>query len=503
MSAPEEKPPDEAGELAGRRRKRDELRARGLDPYPARAERDTACAAAAAMPMPPMDGGNVAGVHGGTERREGESGPEVRVAGRIRAIRLHGKTFFAVVEDESGRLQLYFKKAVLGDDSFAAALLLDLGDFIAVRGPLFRTRTGEVTVAVAAWTPLAKALAPLPAKWHGLADVETRHRKRHLDLIANPEVREVFKKRAAIIAAIRRRLTEKGFMEVETPILQPLAGGASARPFVTHHNALAIELFLRIAPELHLKRLLVGGFERVFELNRNFRNEGMDRNHNPEFTMLEVYEAYGDCATMMALAEDLIHGAALAVNGTAEIEIGDPARVVSLAPPWKRLPWFEAVRQGGGPALTPGDADGAIRAAREAGIELESEIEEEALGALFDRFAEPLLIEPVFVTDFPTSISPLAKRRPENPHLVERFEPYVAGMEIGNAFSELNDPDDQEARFRAQGGIVDMDFVEALRAGMPPAGGLGIGIDRLVMILTGARSIRDVILFPTMRPEKE
>lgn len=440
---------EESGELQGRRDKRDALRTKGLDPYPARFERRDRSEAFKAAFV--------------------DDGPEqlVQTAGRVRAIRGHGKTSFVTLEDETGTFQAYFKKETLAE-AFDLLHLIDIGDFIGVSGAVFRTRMGEVTVHVATFAVLAKALEPLPSQWHGLADVEIRYRRRYLDLIANREVREVFKQRAFIIAGIRKFLSAEGFMEVETPMMQALAGGAAARPFITHHNTLDIDLYLRIAPELYLKRLIVGGFERVFELNRNFRNEGMDRNHNPEFTMLELYEAYADYERMMELTEQLIR------------TVGPE----KFRDPFRRITYFDAIIAGGGPSLVPSEmTDG------------------EELEGIFERYAEPMMVEPTFVTDFPTILSPLAKKRADDPSLVERFELYIDGMEIANAFSELNDPDDQEARFRAQGDVIDEDYVAALRVGMPPAGGLGIGIDRLVMILTGSRTIRDVILFPTMRPE--
>ncbi len=502
---------DAAGELAVRRAKRDRLREAGIDPYPPRFARTHAIEAARALFREPAP--------------EVAAPPQERVtvAGRVRSLRDHGKTWFATIEDDSSadeakrRIQLYLKKDLLGD-AFAVVKALDIGDFVGAAGELFKTRMGEISVQVDVLTLLSKSLEPLPDKWHGLADKEVRYRRRYLDLIANPDVREVFRKRAAMVAEIRAFLTGRGFIEVETPMMQAMAGGAAARPFVTHHNTLGIDLFLRIAPELYLKRLIVGGFERVFELNRNFRNEGMDRNHNPEFTMLEVYQAYADYNGMMELAESLVAAAARKVAGGLEVSWGDDDRVVNLAPPWPRVPFFEAIRAGGGPALVPGDEPAARAAVKAAGLEPEPEEGPHAspaanapsrpepsyadcLNALFDRFAEPNLFGPVFVTDYPTATSPLAKRRPDNPHLVERFEAYLGGMEIANAFSELNDPDDQEARFRAQSPVIDEDYVSALRVGLPPTGGLGIGIDRLAMVLCGARTIRDVILFPAMRPE--
>ncbi len=477
-----------------RRGKRDRLRAIGVDPYPPRASRTHTCEAAR-----------------GLFREEDPVAPgpaaTVRVAGRIRGLRDHGKTWFATISDESGTIQLYLKKDFLGD-AFEIVKLLDLGDFLAASGTIFKTKKGEISVEARAIAVLAKALEPLPDKWHGLADLELRCRRRYLDLVANPPVRGIFRARARMVAAIRAFLAGRGFMEVETPMMQPIAGGAAARPFITHHNTLDMDLFLRIAPELYLKRLVVGGFERVFELNRNFRNEGMDRNHNPEFTMLEAYQAYADVNDMMELTESLIHDAARALRDGATVDF-DPAIVPEFPlPPWPRVPFLEAIANGGGPRLAPGDAAGTAEAAARFGLEIDPEAGDgpdaeyaARLDAFFDRFAEPTLEGPIFVIDYPTVLSPLAKRKPEEPELTERFELFIRGMEVANAFSELNDPDDQEARFRGQGGTIDMDYVRALRAGMPPAGGLGIGIDRLAMLLTGSRTIRDVILFPAMRPE--
>ncbi|MEK8023126.1 MAG: lysine--tRNA ligase [Candidatus Hydrogenedentota bacterium] len=478
-------PEEHRGELEVRRAKRDKLAAAGIEPYPCRFDRvDTAR-------------GITSSFHDDAPSKNAVT------AGRIRSIRGHGKACFMTIEDESGTVQIHLKKDVLGE-RYGIVAALDLGDFIGVSGPVFRTRMGEITVEARELRFLCKALEPLPSKWHGLADVEIRYRRRYLDMISNPEVRGLFQKRARIIAEIRSYLSQLGFMEVETPMMQTLAGGASARPFITHHNTLDIDLFLRIAPELYLKRLIVGGLEKVYELNRNFRNEGMDRNHNPEFTMLELYQAYSDYHGMMDLTESLIaHVADRESEGVAIVPGSDPVQKLSLAKPWKRITFLDAIAAGGGPRLVPGDAASALQAAKAAHCELATEDYAECLDVLFGRFAESIIVEPTFVIDYPVALSPLAKRKPGEPELTERFELYVAGMEIANAFSELNDPDDQEARFRSQGGTVDMDYVEALRIGMPPTGGLGIGIDRLVMLLTGARTIRDVIFFPTMRPHEK
>lgn len=485
-------------ERAVRRGKRDRLRELGIDPYPPRSNRTHTCVAAKALYQEPA---------GDAASAFREAGEKVRVAGRVRGLRDHGKTWFATIGDETGTIQLFLKKDLLGD-RFPLVKLLDLGDFLAAEGPVFKTRMGEISVEAHGVAILSKAIEPPPDKWHGLADVELRCRRRYLDLVANPPVRGTFRARIRMVAAIRAFLAGRGFMEVETPMMQPLAGGAAARPFITHHNTLGIDLFLRIAPELYLKRLLVGGFERVFEMNRNFRNEGMDRNHNPEFTMLEAYQAYGDVNDMMELTESLIHDACAVLRRDPPVDF-DPSVVPDFPPPpWPRVPFLEAIAAGGGPELVAGDASAAQEAVDRHGLAIEPASEGAApdyaacLEALFDRFAEPKLEGPVFVVDYPTVLSPLAKRKPGVPELTERFELYIRGMEIANAFSELNDPDDQEARFREQGGTIDMDYVMALRAGMPPAGGLGIGIDRLAMLLTGSRTIRDVILFPAMRPEE-
>jgi lysyl-tRNA synthetase class 2 len=485
-------------ELEVRRGKRDRFRALGVDPYPPRFAREDPAAGIRAR----FEEAERMAASGAAAGESAAPAPlRVRTAGRIRAMRDHGKTTFLTIQDESGSIQLYFKKNLI-PETYDRLTLLDLGDFVGVAGEVFRTRSGEVTVQVAEWEVLAKALEPLPSKWHGLSDVEIRYRRRYLDLVANSDVAAVFRRRASIVRTIRSFLAERGFMEVETPMMQAMAGGAAARPFVTHHNALGVDLFMRIAPELYLKRLVVGGFERVFELNRNFRNEGMDRNHNPEFTMLELYQAYADYNDMMAITESLVHAAAMEANGSPEVRLGvEHGRVVSLAPPWERVTYFDAIHQNGGPRLDPGDEAAAVAAVKAAGLEPETYAYGDLLDALFGRYAETHLVGPVFVTDYPTAGSPLAKRMPGAPHLVERFEAYIGGMEVANAFSELNDPDDQESRFREQSDRIDDDYVSALRIGMPPTGGLGIGIDRLTMILTGSRTIRDVILFPAMKPE--
>jgi lysyl-tRNA synthetase class 2 len=451
------------------------------------------------------------------------SKPAVRVAGRIVALRLHGKAGFAHISGSGQRLQIYVKLDIVGPRAFELFQLIDLGDFVGVNGHLFRTRTGELTVWVNELTLLSKALLPLPEKWHGLSDVELRYRQRYLDLIANEKAREIFLRRAQIIRELRRFFDARGYIEVETPMMQSIPGGAAARPFVTHHNALDVDLYLRIAPELYLKRLIVGGFDRVYEINRNFRNEGISTAHNPEFTMLEFYQAYSDYHDLMALNEELFAHLAKEVTGSTVVKYGEYE--VDFAK-FQRMSMREAVcRYWPSSAVpaptvaelgTPGGARAVAERynswARMNGREplvLGSQTDGEITGLLFETVAESQLIQPTILYDFPTDISPLSKCRKDDPTLVERFEIYIAGMELGNAFSELNDPAEQERRFRQQvekGGEempreVDMDYVRALAHGMPPTAGEGIGIDRLTMLFTDSHSIREVILFPLLRPE--
>ena len=490
-----------------RRDTRAQLEALGVRPDAYRCDRSPAAAAAAAA----------------YRDDQGDQGPEVRVAGRVVALRSQGKTMFAHLEDHSGKVQIYVRQDTLGD-RYAVAKLVDLDDFIGVTGVLFRTRTGEVTVKVSALEILTKSLKPLPrgktqtsetgevVTFGGVHDPEFRYRQRYADLAVHPEIRQVFVTRAAAIRFIRRFMDDRGYLEVETPILQPLYGGAAARPFVTHHNALDMPLYLRIADELYLKRLIVGGFDRVYEIGHDFRNEGMDRSHNPEFTMLEFYEAYADYTDMMAMMEAMIPGLIENCRGSMIIEV--EGRTIDFTPPWPRLPFAESVEARSGiDILTATDAAmrerlvqaGAFRdgVAAMTGGKLVDE--------MFKTFVEPHLIQPTFVTEHPVLISPLAKVHRSKPGVVERFELFVNSREIANAFSELNDPDDQRARFedqvrqRAAGDEetqpFDADYVRALEYGMPPTGGLGLGIDRLVMLLTAQDSIRDVILFPALRPE--
>ncbi len=446
------------------------------------------------------------------ERFEELEGSTVRLAGRLVARRGHGKATFLDLADAAGRLQVFAALDALGEERYADLDLLDLADFIGITGEVFRTRRGEISVRATEITPLTKALSALPEKFHGLKDVEVRFRKRYLDLVANPEVRELFFQRGRMIDAIRRLFAERGFLEVETPMMQPIAGGATARPFVTHHNALDLELYLRVAPELYLKRLVVGGFERVFEINRNFRNEGMDRNHNPEFTMLEAYQAYTDYNGVMELVEAIVTRAAQAVNGG--LTITRSGQEIDLTPPWRRLSIPDALAEYTGITMDRLDCDAsAARLAQERDLNLDAApTVGSVLKKLLDEFVEPHLIQPTHLTDHPVVISPLAKRHPDRPELTQRFESFVAGMELANAFSELNDPLDQRQRFEQQAAEKasgddeahpwDEDFLEALELGFPPSGGLGIGIDRLLMLLTDTHTIREVILFPLMRPEE-
>ncbi len=487
-----------------RRDKLAALRERGVAPYAYRYQRThTAAEALAAY-------------------RDGAEGPAVAVAGRLVALRGHGKTTFAHLADPSGRLQLYFKRDALGEDAWAVVGLLDLGDVVGVRGPLFRTRTGEVTVRADAVEMLAKALRPLPlgksaeqgdgsvAHFSELADPEQRYRQRYADLAVHPERREVFVRRAAVVRAARAYLDARGFLEVETPILQPQYGGASARPFVTRYHALDADFYLRIADELYLKRLIVGGLERVYEIAKDFRNEGMDRLHNPEFTMLECYQAYADYGDVLDLTEGLVRDVVERVTGGGSVTVRGEA--VDVAGPWRRAGFLELVEEHSGVDLRTAD-DARLRLAIQArGAEPEAGA---ARGRLVDQLfklaVEPHLQAPTFVVDYPIALSPLAKPKRGDPALAERFELFIGGAELANAFSELNDPDDQRERFAAQAALraagdeeaqaLDADFLRALEYGMPPTGGMGLGIDRLTMLVTGERSIRDVVLFPALRPE--
>ncbi len=440
-----------------------------------------------------------------------ESGTVYRLAGRVMSMRKFGKAAFFHVQDESGRIQVYVRRDLVGEEEFLRFKKWDVGDIVGVSGTLFKTKTGEISIQAASLHMITKSLRPLPEKFHGLTDVEKRYRRRYVDLIVNPEVRETFRKRMKIIRLIREFLSSRGFLEVETPMMQTIPGGATARPFKTHHNALDMDLYLRIAPELYLKRLLVGGFEKVFEINRNFRNEGLSTRHNPEFTMLEFYQAYATYHDLMDLTEEMISGLAAEVNGSMEIVY--QGQKVDLAPPWKRYTMEEAlVVVGGLEADVVADDAAVMRLAREQGIELPAEAGPgKARTELFELLVEERLIDPTFVTSYPTEVSPLARRNEDDPGVTDRFELFVTGREIANAFSELNDPEDQLRRFEKQIATgredeeihpeLDSDYIRALEYGMPAAAGEGIGIDRLVMLLTDSPSIRDVILFPHLKPE--
>jgi lysyl-tRNA synthetase class 2 len=494
-----------------RQKKLEQIQALGFDPFP-REFRWTDTPAALVDQFT------------GTPGRELEANKrEVRVAGRIVSYRLMGKAGFAHLQGSGKRIQIYIKKDVVGERGFQLFHLLDLGDSIGVRGHLFRTRTDELSIWVEEITFLSKALLPLPEKWHGLTDVELRYRQRYLDLIANEKSRQIFVTRARIIQELRRLFDARGYIEVETPMMHPIPGGAAARPFVTHHNTLDIDLYLRIAPELYLKRLTVGGFDRVYEINRNFRNEGISTQHNPEFTMLEFYEAYSNYRDLMDLNEKIFAEVAKTITGSTVVKYGDVELDFGKM---ERLSMREAIGKywpaeaGEAPTKVDLAAPGGPRAAAErynawakktgAPYAAKGTLSDgEWTGLLFETMAEHHLVQPTILYDFPTDISPLSKQKPEDPTLTERFEIYVAGMEIANGFSELNDPAEQERRFLAQiaqGGDevpkqLDMDYIRALCHGMPPTAGEGIGIDRLTMLLTDSPSIRDVILFPLLRPE--
>ena len=491
---------EQSDPILARRQKLEQWRAAGVDPFALERYERTHPAREAVAAFDALEGGTVS------------------LAGRITALRAMGKATFLDLTDESGRIQLYFKRDRFGEDRYALTRLLDLGDLIGVKGELFRTRTGEITVDVAEFTPLAKALRPLPFpkekeghEYYGLQDVEQRYRQRYVDLAVHPGAREHFRRRSRIVAGIRRFLDARGYLEVETPVLQAVAGGAAAKPFMTHHNALDSDFHLRISLELYLKRLIVGGFEKLYEIGRVFRNEGISTRHNPEFTMLELYEAYANLEDVMALVEQLLLTLAHELYGTPAIPYGEGT--IDVTPPWRRLPMLEGIREYTGVAP---EAFATFEGARAAGERLGLDMSHDAqtggmIEKIHERFVQPHLTAPTFITDFPLETSPLAKKNPHNPALVRRFEGYIACQEIANAFSEINDPDDQRERFLQQAQLaargdaeahpMDEDFLRALAYGMPPTGGLGIGIDRLVMVLTDAESIRDVLLFPQMKPE--
>ena len=492
---------DEANEQRQQRiKKLDQLRAAGVPPYGTRFDAKDRVS-------------DLIKLHG-QKTKETLEGEKIActIAGRVVALRRFGKAAFAVLQDGADRLQIYLKKDLLSEQASTVTEQLDLGDWIGVTGTLFRTKTNEFTVEVHDLSFLSKALRPLPEKWHGLTDVETRYRQRYVDLIANPEVHGIFAARSRIISAIRAFLIQREFLEVETPMMHPIPGGAAAKPFVTHHNALGVDLYLRIAPELYLKRLIVGGFPRVFEINRNFRNEGISTIHNPEFTMLEFYVAFADYQDLIRLTEELISSLAQQLFGKTVIEY--QGQVIDLTPPWRRWSYREAILEVNrlAPAVLT-DHEQAVAAAKELHVPIDPKWPLfNIVNEIFEETVEPNLQQPTFITDYPMEISPLARRKDADPSLTDRFELYIAGREIANAFSELNDPLDQRERFEAQAAqraagdeeahVVDEDFLRALEYGMPPTAGEGIGIDRLAMLFTNQASIRDVVLFPQLRPEK-
>ena len=441
-----------------------------------------------------------------------EAETEVKLAGRVMAIRGHGKTCFMDMQDKDGRIQVYVRKDVLGEENYALIKMMDIGDTVGVTGTVFRTHMGEVSIKAAALEMLSKSLRPLPEKWHGLKDLETRYRQRYVDLIVNPDVRDTFVKRSQIIRSVRDVLDSHGFLEVETPILNTIAGGAAARPFISYHNALDMQVYMRIAPELYLKRLIVGGMDRVYELGRVFRNEGIDNRHNPEFTSVEIYQAFADYRDMMDLTEEVVVKTAEKVLGTTKINY--EGTEIELASPWKRISMIDAVKEyAGKDFINVTDLEEARAMAKELNVEVEATWGiGKIINACFEEYVEDKLIQPTFITGHPKEISPLAKSNPENPEITDRFEAFIYGREICNGFTELNDPIDQRERFlkqveeRANGdeeaNMMDEDFVTALEYGLPPTGGLGIGIDRLVMFLTDSSTIRDVLFFPTMKPLK-
>lgn len=477
--------------LRVRREKLEELKSAGRDPFvTTRFDRTHSSAAIA----------------GGFDGLEGRT---VRIAGRLMSKRIMGKASFSHLQDMDGRIQLYVRRDVIGEEPYAAFKKLDIGDIVGVTGEVFKTNAGEVSVKAAAIELLAKSLLPLPEKFHGLKDTDLRYRQRYVDLIVNPEVRQTFLHRSLIIKSVREYLDSAGFIEVETPILMGEAGGAAARPFITHHNALDIDMHLRIATELHLKRLIVGGFERVYEIGRIFRNEGMSIKHNPEFTTVELYQAYANVSDMMALCENLFFHCAKKLYGAGKIDYQGES--IDLTPPWRRLSMLDAVKMYTGADFSSCTDAQAAGIAEGIGLTFEKELSRgELLYAAFEAFVEDKLNEPTFIYGYPVEVSPLAKKDPDAPWLTERFELFITGRELANAFSELNDPDDQRARFTAQARqraagdaeahIMDEDYLNALEYGLAPTGGMGIGIDRMVMLLTDSYSIRDVILFPTMKP---
>ena len=448
------------------------------------------------------------------ENFEELEGKEVAVAGRLMSKRGQGKVVFADVQDRDGKIQLFVKIDQIGEENLKAFKALDLGDWVSVKGEVFKTKAGEISVKAKEYELICKSLKPLPEKWHGLKDPDLRYRQREVDIITNPEVKDTFFKRVQIIKAIREYLDNKGFMEVETPILSPIAGGAAARPFRTHHNALDIDMYLRIATELYLKRCIVAGFEKVYDMGKNFRNEGISVRHNPEFTMIELYQAFADYNDMMEIMENMFAHVAKKVLGTTKLTY--QGTEIDLTPPWRRITMVDAVKEFSGIDFNTINSDGEAQAiAKEKHLEFKKDLKEvtkgEVLNALYEEFAEEHMIQPTFITDYPVEISPLTKKKRGNEMFTERFEGFIFGREVCNAYSELNDPIVQRDRFEQQANerelgddeayVIDEEFISALETGMPPTGGLGIGIDRMIMFLTDAASIRDVILFPTMKPQ--
>jgi len=442
----------------------------------------------------------------------GESSQEkVTIAGRIMALRKHGKAAFADIEDIEGRMQIYIKSNKVGQKTFELFSKIDVGDIIGINGLVFRTKMGELTIFTEELTLLCKSIRSLPEKWHGLKDIETRYRKRYLDLIVNSSVRDIFIKRSKVIQSLRKFLDSKGYLEVETPIMQPIPGGATARPFITHHNALDRDFYLRIAPELYLKRLLVGGLEKVYELSRNFRNEGISTKHNPEFTMVELYEAYGNYHTMMQITEELIVYIIKNVLGKLEIEY--QGKSINFSSPWKKISMHDSIQEACGIDMEKLPEKDFVKIIRENNLDIKNSASRgEIANELFEKYVEPTLIQPTFIIDYPLEVSPLSKQKKDNPELVERFELFINSMELANAFTELNDPTEQKRRFEEQAAkkeagdleshFMDKDYIEALEYGLPPAGGLGIGIDRLMMLLTNSSSIKEVILFPQLKTKE-
>lgn len=490
--------PSRRDELTRQRlEKLESFRARGIDTYPPRYQRSHAVQEALEL-----------------FRKQGADTPPLQLAGRITANRPMGKAAFMDIRDGTGKIQVYLRRDYLGEEKYEMLKDLDLGDFIGVTGKLFQTRTGEITVEASDFTLLCKSLQTLPEKWHGLVDVEKRYRQRYLDLISNPEVKAIFQTRSRVIKAMRAFLDGRGFLEVETPVLQPSPGGALARPFITHHQALDQDLYLRIATELHLKRLIIGGLDKVYEIGRIFRNEGISTKHNPEFTTLESYEAYADYNSVMAMVEEMVSCIAQEVLGSKKVDFTGTA--IDFTPPWRRITLREAIKEGCSIDFEDyPDADSLRARMRElGGVAVDENMGRgKLIDELLSTFVEPKLMQPTFLLDYPVELSPLAKKKPDNPRLVERFEGFAGGMEIANAFSELNDPLDQRERFLEQkklqekggeeeGETADEDFLEALEYGMPPTGGLGVGIDRLVMVFTSQQSIREVILFPQLKSKE-